>query len=129
MLEYVRELNHFYNANPALWEIDHSYDGFQWLDFKDVNNSIIAFARFAENRDDHAVCLFNYTPQVFTDYRLGVPQHRDYQEVFNSDAAHFGGSGQGNPNVLKSFDEPFGEAPCHVRVTVPPLAGIILKPL
>ncbi len=126
--EFVRSLNLFYRDHPALFEVDFSEQGFQWMDFHDVDNSIIAFARFSENRDDHLVCLLNFTPNVIHDYRLGVPELTDYEEVFNSDAAEFGGSGVGNPGTKVVFAEPYGNAAQHIMVSVPPLAGIIFRP-
>ncbi len=125
---FVRELNRLYVASPALWEIDFSSAGFQWLDFKDADNSIIAFARFAKNRQDHLVCLFNFTPTPHHGYRLGVPSSAPYREIFCSDYAEFGGSDTKNPDLKEPIHEPFGEAPFHVIVSVPPLGGIILKP-
>ena len=125
----VRSLNHLYRAIPALWEEDFSYQGFQWMDFKDVDHSIISFARFGENRHDCVVCLLNFTPQTHHHYKLGVPRPGRYREIFNSDAREFGGSGVGNPDPKESINEPFGEAPCHVLVSVPPLGGIILQPI
>jgi 1,4-alpha-glucan branching enzyme len=109
--------------------VDFSHEGFQWLDFKDVDNSIVAFARFAKNRQDHLVCLFNFTPQVLQGYRVGVPEDCQYQEILCSDLECFGGSNVSNPQPRQAVHEPFGEAPFHVKVTVPPLGGIILRPL
>jgi 1,4-alpha-glucan branching enzyme len=126
--EYIRQLNTLYKQQPSLWEIDFLFKGFKWMDFHDIDNSIISFARFADNRDDHLVCLFNFTPQTLQDYKLGVPVTRPYTELFNSDAKSFGGSDVRNPHVEPPLPEPYGEAPCHVRITVPPLAGVILKP-
>ncbi|OIP49967.1 MAG: 1,4-alpha-glucan branching enzyme [Desulfobacterales bacterium CG2_30_60_27] len=127
--DFIKALNHLYVENPALWEIDFSYEGFHWMDFKDVDNSIVAFARFAKNRQDHLVCLFNFTPQVIQGYRLGVPEDCQYQEILCSDQGCFGGSNITNPAPRQAVREPFGEAPCQVQVTVPPLGGLILRPL
>jgi len=125
----VMELNHFYLAHPALWELDFTYEGFRWMDFRDVDNSIVAFARYAKNPDDHVVCLMNFTPQVFHDYRLGVPQLAAYEEVFNSDSKRFGGSDVVNQGIKQAVAEPVGETAFHIKVSVPPLAGIIFKPV
>lgn len=125
---FVKNLNQMYRSNPALWEVDFTHEGFQWLDFKDVDNSIIAFARFAKNREDHVVCLLNFTPQVFDNYKLGVPNLCKYKEIFNSNADEFGGSGTHHNDTVEAIEEPFGEAPFHVKVSVPPLGGIILQP-
>lgn len=125
---FVTKLNHLYRENPALWEIDFSPEGFKWMDFKDADNSIICFARFAEDHRDHVVCLLNFTPQTLYDYPMGVPSRDNYQEILSSDATEFGGSGIGDQDIKTPINAPFGEAPYHVKVTVPPLSGIMLKP-
>ncbi|MBU0674571.1 MAG: 1,4-alpha-glucan branching protein GlgB [Proteobacteria bacterium] len=129
MQYFVTRLNKIYRNSPALWETDFSNDGFRWMDFKDVDNSIVAFARFGKDRGEHVVCLLNFTPNVFHDYRLGVPDKVNYREVFSTDVKDFGGSGINNLEEKVVFDEPFGEAQYHVKVSVPPLGGIILKPV
>ena len=126
---YVAQLNKFYTQSPALWEVDFSCDGFHWMDFKDVDRSIISYARFAKDRQDHMVCLLNMTPEVIYDYKLGVPENTTYQEVFCSDRAEFGGSNQVNPDPKPAIAEPFGEVGQHILVAVPPLAGVIFKPV
>ncbi|MBU0729530.1 MAG: 1,4-alpha-glucan branching protein GlgB [Proteobacteria bacterium] len=126
--EFVKTLNHFYRNEPALWEDDFSFEGFKWMDFKDVDNSIIAFARFANNKNDHLVCVLNFTPQAHHGYKLGVPSDRKYREVFCSDLTSFGGTDVKNPTLKDPIHEAYGEAPYHVLVSIPPLGGIILKP-
>ena len=126
--DFVKELNALYRKNPALWEQDFSYEGFRWMDFKDADSSIIAFSRFAQNIDDHLVCLLNFTPEPHYSYKLGVPSKRRYREIFNSDSERFGGGNMVNDSVASPVDEPFGEVAQHVIITVPPLAGIILQP-
>lgn len=123
--QFVRALNHFYRQTPALWEDDFSPTGFQWLDFNDVDHSIISFARYGQNRDDFVVCLLNFTPQVHHNYRLGVPKAGKYRELFSSDAGGVGGSGVVNLEPLTSINEPHGQASDHILVKVPPLGGTI----
>ena len=125
---FVKSLNKFYKDNAALWEEDHNYTGFQWLDFKDVNNSIIAFARKASDPKNHLICLLNFTPEVHNNYKLGVLEDVGYRQVLCSDDGLFGGSNVGNSDVKIPIHEPFGEAPMHIEVSVPPLGGIIFKP-
>ena len=127
--KFVQHLNATYKDTRPLWEIDFSYDGFRWMDFKDVDNSIIAFCRQGKNQNDHVVCLLNFTPQVLHDYKLGVPAAGWYQEILSSDEAGFGGSGVHNPDRKQAIAEPFGEAPYHILVSVPPLGGIMVKPV
>ncbi len=128
MQGFVKDLNHLYLDCPALWEVDFSHEGFQWMDVNDVDNSIVAFSRFAKNRDDHLVVLLNFTPQVHHDYKVGVPEQVSYREIFSSDREMFGGSGVDNPLRKEIVCESYGAAPCHVKVSVPPLGGIILRP-
>jgi 1,4-alpha-glucan branching enzyme len=126
---FVQELNEMYRNHPALWQVDFSHDGFQWLDFNDIDNSVIGFARFGIDHRDHLICVFNFTPQVHYNYKMGVPTGDPYQEIFNSDTERFGGSNVLNVNPLGSIQEPFGFAPYHVTVNLPPLGGIVLKPM
>jgi len=127
--DFVREMNRLYRDNPSLWEIDFYFQGFQWLDFEDKNNSIISFVRYANNRDDHLVCVFNFTPQTFYDYTIGLPTSRTYQELFCSDDVRFGGSGVCNKaKELIPIHRSYAQGEFHTSITVPPLAGVILKP-
>ncbi len=126
---YVASLNKFYKESPALWEVDFSCEGFRWMDFKDVDRSIISFARFGKNQEDHLVCLLNMTPEVIYDYKLGVPENTSYQEVLCSDLGSFGGSNMSNPDIKQAIAEPYGEVDQHILIAVPPLTGIIFKPV
>ncbi len=127
--DFVRALNGVYRDNPSLWQIDFSYDGFRWLDFNDVDNSVIGFARMGFEPGNHLVCVFNFTPQVISNYRMGVPAGVAYEEIFNSDFHIYGGSDVLNTGRLESVHEPFGFAPYHIRLDLPPMGGVILKPV
>jgi 1,4-alpha-glucan branching enzyme len=126
---YVKELNTLYQHQSSLWEIDFTHLGFQWMDFQDVDNSTISFARFAKERNNHLVCVFNFTPQTHYNYKVGIPSFNKYREIFNSDAHYFGGSGVANARIAPPIHEPYGEAENHITVSLPPLAGIILQPV
>jgi 1,4-alpha-glucan branching enzyme len=128
MLKFFQELNSMYKNNASLWEQDFSQEGFQWMDLEDRANAIISYARFAKNRDDHLVCLFNYTPQTFFDYKMGLPTASNYEQIFCSDQSRFGGSNAAHKTIYKTIAEPYAQAQFHTQVTVPPLAGIILRP-
>ncbi len=128
MLHFFKDLNSFYKDNASLWELDFSPEGFQWMDLEDRENSIISYARFAKDRNDHLVCLLNFTPQTFYGYKMGLPTGSDYEQVFCSDQSRFGGSNAANKTIYRAIPEPYGQAQFHAQVTVPPLAGIILKP-
>ncbi len=125
---YIAELNQCYLKNSPLWEIDFNFKGFSWLDFKDIDNSIFSFARYTNDQRNHLVCLLNFTPQKHDGYKLGVPSFVPYKEIFSSDYNRFGGSDVYNPHICQPIREPYGEAPYHIVVSVPPLGGIILQP-
>ena len=127
--DYVKQLNRLYQNTPALWQDDHSWEGFHWLDADDSAQSILLFRRTGREKTKAVTVLLNFQPEVYSDFRIGAPYPGQYQELLNSDATEFGGSGKGNPDILKA--EP---VPCHgekwsVRVTVPPIGGILLQKL
>ena len=124
---FVQALNRMYHDNPALWQIDFSHEGFQWMDFNDIDNSIIGFTRKGFEQSEQLVCVFNFTPQVICNYKMGVPASGTYEEIFSSDADGFGGSNVLNMNELPAVDEPFGFAANHVKLNLPPLGGTVLK--
>ena len=127
--DYVRSLNGLYQNTPALWQDDHSWEGFHWLDANDSAQSILLFRRTGKEKTKAVTVLLNFQPEVYSDFRIGVPYPGLYRELLSSDAKEFGGSGKENPGVLKA--EP---VPCHgekwsVRVQVPPIGGILLQKL
>lgn len=126
---FVGDLNRFYTAHRALWELDFDGAGFSWLDLEDRNNSIISFARFGKNRREQLVGVFNYTPQVFSDYKIGLPDACRYKEIFCSDDHRYGGSEGSDKTIYQPVAEPYAQAPYHTRITIPPLAGVVLAPI
>ena len=128
LVNFVADLNWFYRKNPALWEQDFSYEGFQWLDLEDRSNSVISFVRYAKNREDHLVCILNFTPQTHYTYKIGLPTGSRYREIFCSDDALYGGSDSSDKTTSISLPEPHAQASYHTILTLPPLAGVILKP-
>jgi len=129
LMDFVSQLNAMYTQQPALWENDFNPAGFSWLDFEDRKNSIISFARFGRNPDDHLVVIFNFTPQKLYNYKVGLPSHHDYREIFNSDNEEFGGSTVRQQHKYSTIAEPFAQAGYHTTMTVPPLGAVILHPL
>ena len=87
---FTRELNNFYKNTPALWEIDYSWDGFQWISSDDNANSIIAFRRIDKKGDD-IIAVFNFTPNSFNDYRIGVPENASYRVIMDTSLEKYGG--------------------------------------
>jgi 1,4-alpha-glucan branching enzyme len=126
----VRELNRLYRSEPALYQVDFTYTGFDWIDFRDVETSVIAFVRYAEDRKDFVVFCCNFTPVPRSLYRFGVPSAGRYREIFNTDAEAFGGSNTGNGGTA-IVTEPvtFHGHPQSICITLPPLGVVVLKPL
>ena len=127
--DFVSQLNALYRQNPSLWQLDYDQRGFSWLDLEDQDNSIISFMRSGEEPDDFLLCLLNFTPQTLQNYKIGAPKLTSYELLFCTDATRFGGSGICPEMIHRAVDEPFARAPYHCLITVPPLAGLVLKPL
>jgi 1,4-alpha-glucan branching enzyme len=127
MQVYSRALNKFYLENKSLWQVDFDWNGFQWIDCNDNDNSIVSFIRKAEDSDDYLIAICNFTPEVRQNYRIGVPDKGSYVEVFNSDAKEFGGSGVTNSDKLTTEDFPYHNRNQSIQLTIPPLATIFLR--
>ena len=102
--------------------------GFDWLELPDWENSVLAYLRKGKRPGDEVVVAFNFPPCLREDYRIGVPHGGGYRELFNSDAALYGGSNAGNGGYLESIPEHHAGRPFHLKLTLPPLATLILKP-
>lgn len=119
----VRALNHFYKAHPAFWEIEDSWEGFQWLVPNDQDNSVTVFIR-QDSKGKKVVCLTNFTPQFIPEYRLCLPSHCIIQEVFNTDRLEYGGSDQHNAKSIEAEPIPFNGLAWSAMICVPPLATV-----
>jgi len=124
----VKELNWLYRREPALYEVDDTYHGFEWIDLQDSESSIITFLRFAHNREDFIVFACNFTPVPREGYRIGVPRAGLYRELFNTDSDLFGGANVGNAGAVMAEEIPFHGRPASINVTIPPLAVVAFKP-
>ncbi len=122
----VKDLNGLYRSTPALYQYEFDWRGFEWIDCHDVDNSVLTFVRRSD--DDFLIVALNLTPIPRAGYRIGLPERGEYEEIFNSDAAIYGGSNVGNGGRrLVSEDLPWMERGCSTEVTLPPLAGIVLR--
>ena len=122
---YVKDLNHFYRETPALWQVDYSWEGFQWIVPDDSKQSVIAFLRRdAAGKMLLVVCNFN--PVLRKDYQMGVPNPGSYKEILNSDDKKYGGSGVTNGTV-KSEKGPMHGFDQHISLTLPPMSTLYLS--
>ncbi|MEM3948749.1 MAG: alpha amylase C-terminal domain-containing protein, partial [Zestosphaera sp.] len=122
---WVRDLNLVYVRESALHELDFSHEGFEWVDFRDREQSVIAFLRKGSSGDLMLVVL-NFTPVVRSSYRVGVPRSGFWEELLNSDLRTYGGSGVSNAPGVMSENIPYHERPYSLVLTLPPLAAVFL---
>ncbi|MDH4225201.1 MAG: 1,4-alpha-glucan branching protein GlgB, partial [Deltaproteobacteria bacterium] len=128
MKDLIRDLNRVYRENPPLFQMDFNWTGFDWVDCHDSEASVLTFLRWDNHRQHHLLTALSFTPVPRMDYRVGVPENRFYRELINSDAAQYGGSGLGNFGGVQAEEIPWHGQPYSVRLTLPPLGGLILKP-
>ncbi len=121
------ELNRLYRSEPALYQVDYHWSGFEWIDFHDVDGSVIAFLRRAENPEDFILFCANFTPVPREKYRFGVPAPGFYREILNTDSELFGGGNIGNGGLVSSDPVAFQGRNSSIAVTLPPLAVIGFK--
>lgn len=130
--KYIKALNRLYLREKALWQQNYSWQGFAWQDADNEGQCMLLFRRQGKRPQDHLLILLNFGVMAYADYEIGVPKGGAYREIFNSDAAEFGGSGKINPEKLKAQKLPKGETlhgqPYSIKLTVPPLGGVIIKP-
>lgn len=124
---WVEDLNRLYRSEPALHQLDSDSRGFEWIDCTDVDRSVVALLRHGEDPNQSIAAVFNFTPETYTNYRIGLPSEGYWAEVLNSDAPLYGGSGQGNMGGLETVPVPFHGRPFSVNMTLPPLGAVFLK--
>ncbi|WP_026566817.1 1,4-alpha-glucan branching enzyme [Bacillus sp. UNC41MFS5] len=127
--DYFKELMQFYKRTKALWELDHTNEGFEWIDANNKDQSIFSFIRKGKKESDLLIIVCNFTEVVYENFKVGVPSYAYYNEIFNSDAVSFGGSGQINKKKIKSVEKPFHNQPSHLEMTIPPFGISILRPI
>jgi 1,4-alpha-glucan branching enzyme len=120
----VKEINQFYLNSRALWEMDFTHEGFEWVDFGDRQNSIISYLR--KGKGEYLLCVHNHTPQYHGDYYLPLKNSLEVTEVFNSDAERFGGSGKHCPKPFIWKNEN-GEGSHGIKIQIAPLATMIFS--
>jgi 1,4-alpha-glucan branching enzyme len=125
--ELVRALNALYRSHPAIYQVDFHHTGFEWVDFHDVDSSIIAFLRHAKDPEDFLLFCCNFTPVPRTNYRFGVPAEGFYEEVLNTDSEAFGGSNLGNYGGVASLAQPCHGRDHSISITLPPLAVVAFR--
>ena len=127
LARWVRELNHTYQHEASLHQVDFDGSGFSWIDCHDNENSVISLMRRARDPHDFTVMVANFTPVPRPDYRIGVPESGYYRELLNSDGEMYGGSNMGNGGGVATEPIPAHGFDHSLSLIVPPLAFLLLK--
>lgn len=99
---WTRDLLHLYKKKKAMYDNDHSWEGFEWINADDAYRSIFSFMRHSKDGKKHLLFVCNFTPMERADYRVGVPKKKQYKLILNSDEEKYGGTGEERPLVYKA---------------------------
>jgi len=123
----LRDLNSLYKTEPALYQLAFDQHGFQWIDYADQDNSVIAYQRQSGTREDLLIVVCNFTPEVRHHYRIGVPYRGQWKEIFNSDDATYSGSGIVNGGLLITAPVKYHGRDYSISVSLAPLGLSVFK--
>ena len=121
MKDYVKALNRLCKDYPALYRMDFSSDGFEWINNMDADRSIISFLRKTDKEEETLLIVCNFTPVVYENFKVGVPFKGKFKETFNSDKEVFGGKGYVNPRLRYSKEDECDGRENSIQITIPPL--------
>ncbi|MBI2824227.1 MAG: 1,4-alpha-glucan branching protein GlgB [Planctomycetia bacterium] len=124
----VADLNKLMHREPALFQVDFDYTGFEWIDCHNYDESVLGYIRRAKDPGDFLVVCCNFTPTPRLEHRMGVPEMCWYEEIFNTDSTYYGGSNLGNGPGIMAEEIPSHGRPCSLKLVLPPLALTVLKP-
>jgi 1,4-alpha-glucan branching enzyme len=124
---FVQDLNQLYRREPGLHQLDFDSDGFAWIDANDSEQSIVSFRRRSRTPGEEVLAAFNFTPVPRHGYKLGAPEGGFWNEILNSDAEVYGGSGQGNLGGMEAEPVAWHGLPAQLKVTLPPLGAVFFK--
>jgi 1,4-alpha-glucan branching enzyme len=123
----ITDLNALYKNNPALYEKQFSPEGFEWINYSDHQNSVLAYIRKGINEKKNLIVVCNMTPFVHTKYRIGLPQKGKLTQIFNSDSVEYGGSGITNLKTVKIEKELWNGREFSAEIVLPPLGICVFK--
>jgi 1,4-alpha-glucan branching enzyme len=127
MKELVKGLNHLYRSEPSLYEKSFEWDGFEWIEVNDAEQSVLVYCRKGNQQDEKLVIVLNMTPVPRPNYRVGLPHHGDWEIAFNSDEEQYYGSGFELEKEFSSERVHWQGKPQSVTINLPPLTGLVLK--
>jgi 1,4-alpha-glucan branching enzyme len=121
------DLNALYRSHPALHRTDHDPAGFEWIDANDSEQSTLTYLRRDPGSGEELVVAVNWTPVPRLNYRIGVPHGGHWEELLNTDARSYGGSGQGNLGGVDAVPVGAHGRPYSIVITLPPLATVVFR--
>lgn len=124
----VARLNEVYRAHPALWSDDFTHHGFEWIDGSDGDNNVLTYLRKSADGDDVVVACVNFAGEPHLNYRVGLPYGGEWEEIVNTDAVEYGGSGVGNYGRVEAEERPWNGRGYSAELNLPPLGVIYLTP-
>ena len=123
---FTRELNNFYSEHSELWEIDYSWEGFQWISSEDNCNSVIAFRRI-NSKGEEIIAVFNWTPNNFSSYKIGVPEKGTYKVLLDTSLAKYGGDKSRKDNAYKTKSQPIHGYEQNIDLKLHGLSALFLQ--
>jgi 1,4-alpha-glucan branching enzyme len=123
----ITGLNEMYKNQPALHEKQFSPEGFEWINYSDHHNAVMAYIRKGNNPKEDVIVVCNFTPVVRQNYRIGLPRKGKLVEIFNSDAEIFGGSGVTNSTKLAIENSPYDGRDYSIELNLAPLAVMVFR--
>ncbi len=123
---FVRDLNHVYLSEKAFYTLDDTYDGFDWIDLENLDQSVVSFMRKGKG-DEKVIVVANFTPETYMGYKIGVDEDGLYREILNSDKEEYGGSGVSNTLEISAEEDGWHMRPYHIEINLPPLSVVYYK--
>lgn len=126
---YLKQLIKIYKRSKPLYELDHTPEGFEWIDVNNTEQSIFSYIRKGKSEDDFLIVVCNFREYPYEGYKIGVPKEGQYREILNSDAALYGGADYHNKKVLQAQPESYHGKPYSIDMTIPPFGISVLRPV
>ena len=124
---WMRDLLHMYKKKQALYELDQSWEGFEWVNADDSYRSIYSFIRHSKDGKHNLLFVINFTPMAREDYRVGVPRKKQYKLILNSDDVKYGGNGEKRQNIYHAVKKECDGRPYSFGYKLPPYGVAVFE--
>ena len=124
---WMRDLLHLYRKKKAMYELDQSFEGFEWINADDAYRSIYSFMRHSKDKKKNLLFVINFTPMEWVDYRVGVPRKKQYKLILNSDDVQYGGKGEERPVIYRAQKQECDGKPFSFAYKLPPYGAAVFE--